>query len=134
MTQIIRARTVALWRASIRLLRTDKERVSSAERWIRALLLIVPYYAMALLLNIRAARWRPLTVDGISDDGIRLRCQLPEVLQMYVYLFGAWEPDLEAFMRRRLRPGTPSSTSAPISDISALWPANSWVRTGRRGN
>ncbi|MDA3656856.1 FkbM family methyltransferase [Mycobacterium xenopi] len=121
MTQIIRARTVALWRASIRLLRTDKERVSSAERWIRALLLIVPYYAMALLLNIRAAWWRPLTVDGISDDGIRLRCQLPEVLQMYVYLFGAWEPDLEAFMRRRLRPGdTFIDVGANIGYLSAL--------------
>ncbi|HZS22871.1 MAG TPA: FkbM family methyltransferase [Pseudonocardiaceae bacterium] len=103
------------------MLRTDKARVGIAERWFRALLLTVPYYVMAVLLNMRAARWRPLTVDGISADGIRLRCHLPEVLQMYVYLFGTWEPDLAAYMRSRLRSGdTFVDVGANIGYLSAL--------------
>jgi FkbM family methyltransferase len=102
---MIEARVVALWRWYMRLLHTEKEHVGVVQRWVRALLLFLPYYVMILLLNIRAALWRPLTVDGSSQDGIRLRCRLPDVLQTYVYLFGTWEPDLTAFMRRRLRAG-----------------------------
>lgn len=62
-----------------------------------------------------------LTVDGTTDDGIRLRCRLPDVIQMYVYLFGTWEPDLAAFLRRRLRSGdTFVDIGANIGCISAL--------------
>lgn len=103
--EMIEARIVALWRGYIRLLRTDKEHVGRAERIVRGLLVVVPYYAVALLLLIRAAVWRPLTVDGATDDGLRFRCQLPYGLLAFVYLFGTWEPDLTAFLRRRLRPG-----------------------------
>lgn len=119
--EMIEARIVALWRGYIRFLRTDKEHVGVAERWVRALLLIVPYWVVDLLLYIRAALWRPLTVVGTSEDGIHLRCRLPDVIQMYVYLFGNWEPDLAAFMRRRLRPGdTFIDVGANIGYLSAL--------------
>jgi FkbM family methyltransferase len=105
----------------IRFLRTDKERVGVAERWVRALLLIVPYYVVVSPLLIRAAVWRPLTVDGTTEDGIHLRCRLPDVIQTYVYLFGTWEPDLAAFLRRRLRPGdTFIDVGANIGCVSAL--------------
>ena len=118
---MIGARIVALWRGYIRFLRTDKERVGVAERWVRALLLIVPFFVVTSLLSIRATVWRPLTVDGISEDGIHLRCRLPDVIQTYVYLFGTWEPDLAAFMRRRLRPGdTFIDVGANIGYLSAL--------------
>lgn len=96
---------VALWQRYIRFLITHKERVGMAERCVRALLLIPPYCAVALPLLIRAAVWKPVTVFGTTEDGIRLRCRLPDIIQMYVYLFGTWEPDLTAFMRRSLRPG-----------------------------
>jgi hypothetical protein len=55
--EMIEARILALWRGYIRFLRTDKERVDVAERWVRALLLIVPYFVVAWPLYIRAALW-----------------------------------------------------------------------------
>jgi FkbM family methyltransferase len=49
------------------------------------------------------------------------RCQLPDIVQTYVYLFGTWEPDLVAFMRRRLRPGdTFIDVGANIGYLSAV--------------
>ena len=51
---MIEARILALWRGYMRFLRTDKERVGVAERWVRALLLIVPFFVVAWLLYIRA--------------------------------------------------------------------------------
>jgi FkbM family methyltransferase len=118
---MIDARIAALWRGYIRLLRTDKEHVGVAERIARGLLVVVPYYAVALLLLIRAALWRPLTVDHTTDDGIRFRCRLPDGIQTFVYLFGTWEPDLTAFLHRRLRPGdTFIDVGANVGYMSAL--------------
>jgi FkbM family methyltransferase len=127
---MIETRIVALWRRYMRILRTDKERVGVVERSVRALLLIVPYYIVSLPLLIRAALWRPLTVDGTTEDGIRLRCGLADVIQTYVYLFGTWEPDLAAFLRRRLQPGdTFIDIGANVGCFSAL----ASKRVGPRG-
>jgi FkbM family methyltransferase len=118
---MIEALILALWRWYVRLLSTDKEHVGIAERWIRGVLLVLPYKGMVTLLRIRAALWGPMIVDGITDYGVHLRCRLPDVIQMYVYLFGTWEPDLAAFLRRRLRPGdTFVDVGANIGCVSAL--------------
>ena len=62
-----------------------------------------------------------LTIDGTTEAGIRFRCRLPDTVQMYVYLFGTWEPDLAAFLRRRLRPGdTFVDVGANVGCVSAL--------------
>jgi FkbM family methyltransferase len=112
---------VALWRGYVRFLRTDKEHVGLAERWVRAVLMIMPFLAIDWPLYIRAAFWEPLIVDATSEDGIHLRCRLPEIIQKYVYLFGVWEPDLTAFMRRRLRPGdTFIDVGANVGYLSAF--------------
>ena len=87
---MIDERIVALWREYIRFLRADKERVGVAERWVRALLLIVRYFVVDTLLLIRAAVWRPLIIDYTTEDGVHLRCRLPDFIQKYVYLFGTW--------------------------------------------
>src|ERR1700742_4360825 len=118
---MIEARIVALWRGYIRFLRTDKEHVGVAERIVQGLLVVVPYYAVALLLLIRAALGRPVTVDSITEDGIHFRSRLPDGIQTFVYLFGTWEPDLTAFLRRRLRPGdTFIDVGANVGYMSAL--------------
>jgi FkbM family methyltransferase len=118
---MIEALILAMLRRYIRFLRTDKERVGVAERWVRGLLLIVPYSVVEWLLNIRQRYGPPITVDGTSEDGIHLRCQIWDVIQMSVYLFGTWEPDLSAFMRRRLRPGdTFIDVGANVGYLSAL--------------
>jgi hypothetical protein len=101
---MIEALILALWRGYIRLLCTKKEHVGVVERWVRALL-IVPSLAVFLPLRIRTALRGPLTIDGTTEDGIHIRCRLPDAIPMCVYLFGTWEPDLVAFLRRRLRPG-----------------------------
>src|SRR5579875_1514459 len=119
--EMIEARIVALWQKYIGLLRTENEHVGAAERWARALLLVVPYYVLTLLLNVRTALRGSLTVDGVSEDGIRLRCRLPDLIPLYVYLFGTWEPELTAFLRRRLRPGdTFIDVGANIGYLSTL--------------
>jgi FkbM family methyltransferase len=47
----------------------------------------------------------PLRIEGTLANGTRLKCQLPDVVQLYVFLFGVWEPDISAFIRQRLSPG-----------------------------
>ena len=111
---------VALWRGYIRFLRSDKERIGVAERWVRALLLTAPSIPMFLMLRIRAALRGPLTVEGNTEDNVRFRCRLPDAIPTCVYLFGTWEPDLVAFLRRRLQPGdTFIDVGANIECLSA---------------
>lgn len=118
---MIEASILAVWRRYVRLLRTDKERVGVAERWMRAVLLMPVFSAMAWPLRIRAAIRGPLIIDGTTEEGIHFRCRLPDFIQMYVYLFGMWEPDLVAFLRRRMRPGdTFIDVGAHIGYVSAL--------------
>jgi FkbM family methyltransferase len=89
----------------MRFLCTGKEHVGVTERWLRALLMVLPFFAVVWPLCLRAALWGPVTVDATTEDGIRFRCRLPDFVQLYMYLFGTWEPDLDAFLRRRLRRG-----------------------------
>jgi hypothetical protein len=63
---MIEALILALWRGYVRLLSTDTEHVGVAERWVRALLLIVPFYVVVNLLYLRAALWGPRTIDGTT--------------------------------------------------------------------
>ena len=118
---LLEARIVALWRGCVRLLRTDKERVGAVERRLRAGALVVPFLAVVLPLWVRAALWGPLTLDATTEDDIRFRCRLPDLISTYLYLFGTWEPDLAAFVRRRLRPGdTLVDVGANVGCITAL--------------
>ena len=57
----------------------------------------------------------------------------PQIIQTYVYLFGTWEPDLAAFLRRRLRPGdTFIDVGANIGCLSAL--AADWSTARHRNS
>lgn len=103
--ELIEGWLVALWRQYIRGLCTSSEHVGTVQRRVRCAFLVVPYFVVAWLLFLRSKARGPLLVEAATSDGIRLRCRLPDLIPMYVYLFGAWEPDLAAFLRRRLRPG-----------------------------
>ncbi|MBL9077915.1 MAG: FkbM family methyltransferase [Planctomycetes bacterium] len=92
-------------RACLRALVTRKPRTGRVERVLRALLLLPPFGFALVLLRLRLWVLGPLTKDGVTDDGVQVRCRLPDLIQMYVYFFGVWEPDLTAFLRRRLAPG-----------------------------
>jgi FkbM family methyltransferase len=118
---MIEALILRALRGYIRFLRTDKEDIGIVERWLRGLLLIVPLDLVYYALYIRAKFWGPLTVYGTTEEGIHLRCQLPDVVQTYVYLFGTWEPDLAAFLHRRLDQGdTFIDVGANVGCVSAL--------------
>jgi FkbM family methyltransferase len=102
---VIRAVIVPFCRRCLRMLITRRAHIGSGERLLRALLLLPPFGFVLVVLRLRLLVAGPLTVDGRTDDGVLLRCRLPDLIQMYVHLFGSWEPDLAAFLRRRLRPG-----------------------------
>ncbi|OBG87243.1 hypothetical protein A5698_26635 [Mycobacterium sp. E136] len=57
----------------------------------------------------------------MTRDGIKVCCRLPDFVQTYIYLFGIWEPDLVAYLRRRLQPGdTLIDVGAHIGYVSTL--------------
>ncbi|MHC4220673.1 MAG: FkbM family methyltransferase, partial [Planctomycetota bacterium] len=41
----------------------------------------------------------------VTEWGSRIVSRLPDLIQMYIYLFGIWEPDITTFIRARLAPG-----------------------------
>lgn len=52
-----------------------------------------------------ALRGAPRAFVAPTVDGFRLQGSTQDMIQRYVYVFGVWEPDVTAWMRRRLRPG-----------------------------
>jgi FkbM family methyltransferase len=92
-------------RAAIRSLMTRRSRVSRVEKFGRGTLLVPVFGSMLILLRLRAMMSGPLRVETTTDDGDRFICHLPDLIQMYLYLFGVWEPDLAAYIRSRLQDG-----------------------------
>lgn len=90
-------------RAIIRILQSQRTCVHPIEKFLRSVLLIPVFGCMLLLLRIRAALLGPLRVETVTADGDRVACLLPDLIQMYLYVFGVWEPDLAAFIRGQLQ-------------------------------
>jgi FkbM family methyltransferase len=67
---------------------------------------VLPAFLLVYLLLLVAVRLRgPILMEGTLPGGSRLNCQLPDVVQLYIFLFGVWEPDITAFVRKRLSAG-----------------------------
>lgn len=50
--------------------------------------------------------WRPgIALEADTAFGARFHCALGDEIQGKLIFFGVWEPNLTAFLRRRLRPG-----------------------------
>lgn len=86
--------------AVLRLLCTRRKRLGAVQRVLRGAML-VPVFGSMLILT----RLRPTQVDAVTRFGSRLPCRLPDFIQTYLYLFGVWEPDITAFIERRLEGG-----------------------------
>lgn len=56
-------------------------------------------------LCARHINWRGIEVTSTTSFGARLRCLSTDILQAYILYFGVWEPNLTAFLQRRLQPG-----------------------------
>lgn len=92
-------------RACIRWLRTDRAVVSRPEQILRMIAMVPPFSILLIILRARARLHGPIEVFGTSSAGDRFRCRPPDFIQMYLWLFDVWEPDLTAFISERLRDG-----------------------------
>ena len=96
---------IGVLRAVIRWLMTRRERVYSIEKILRGSLMVPVFGVMLILLRLRAKLLGPLRIETTTAEGDRVACHLPDLIQMYLYVFGVWEPDLAAYIRSRLNEG-----------------------------
>jgi len=90
----------------VRALQTSRSSVSRIERFARRAALFPVFSLLVLILRVRAAFGRSSPeVVAATLDGMRFRCRPPDLIQMYIWLFGIWEPELSAFIAARLGPG-----------------------------
>ena len=90
----------------VRGLQTSRTSVSRMEKFARRAALFPVFSLLVLILRVRAAFGRSsLEVVAATLDGMRFRCRPPDLIQMYIWLFGIWEPELSAFIAARLAPG-----------------------------
>lgn len=91
---------------AVRRLQTSTAKISRIEKFARSAALFPVFSLLVFILRLRALFKRP-AVDVISRtlDDLRFRCAPPDLIQMYLWLFGVWEPELTAFIGSRLAPG-----------------------------
>jgi FkbM family methyltransferase len=92
-------------RGAVRSLRSEKESLGGFERCLRAAAMTPMFAALLIILRVRAYFGREMDVTVTGATGERFRCHPPDLIQMYLWLFGIWEPDLTAYFRAELRPG-----------------------------
>jgi FkbM family methyltransferase len=92
-------------RACLRWLQTDRASVSRPEQILRMIAMVPPFGLLLIILRARARLYGPIDVFATASTGDRFHCRPPDFIQMYLWLFGVWEPDLTAFISERLRQG-----------------------------
>lgn len=100
--RVVVLRPIRWW---LTLLRTDSSHVGLFGRGWRTALMLPPFCLLYGLLRLRALVFGALEVTATTRQGLRVSSDLPDLIQMYQHLFGVWEPDMLAFIRRRLEPG-----------------------------
>jgi FkbM family methyltransferase len=97
---------VTLLSRLVRGLQTSKTAITGIEKFARSVALFPVFSLLVLILRLRVARGKPpLDVIAPTLDGMRFRCRPPDLIQMYIWLFGIWEPELTAFIASGLAPG-----------------------------
>src|SRR4029434_10325351 len=108
MQRVLHIILIAL-RAWIRMLQTRRAHVSPIMKLLLAVLMLPGFAILLLILLIMNAMRIPFEVqvrtDPESGGGDNFLCHPPDIIQMYLWLFGILEPDLTHFMRARLKPG-----------------------------
>jgi FkbM family methyltransferase len=92
-------------RMILRALQCDATRVALPVKLVIGAILVPVFGVIVVVSRLHALVKGPITVIGETPEGIRLRCHLPDLIQMYIYAFGRWEPDLTMYIRDRLKPG-----------------------------
>ena len=96
---------ITVHRAALARLVTRRQRVSRLEKILRGAVLVPIFGSMLVALRLWARFRGPLETTTTTQFGARFTCRLPDFIQTYLYLFGVWEPDITAFIGRRLAPG-----------------------------
>ena len=99
------AATLGTLRNLVRRTRTGSASPGAAGKVWLTLLMLLPFSAIVFLLRVRLLVSGPISVRVRTDDGDWFECHPPDLIQLYLWIFGVWEPDLTHFIRRRLRPG-----------------------------
>ncbi|HVP73171.1 MAG TPA: hypothetical protein VMS30_05490, partial [Phycisphaerales bacterium] len=81
---------IGLFRAAIRLLMTERSSVGAVERLVRGVLMVPVFGVMFMLVLLRAIVFGPIRIEAQSAEGDWYACHLPDLIQTYIYLFGAW--------------------------------------------
>ena len=92
-------------RAWIRMAASGRTALSPVQKIIRAALMLPAFGVIFILLRIRLMIRNPIQVDVFDARGSRFRCHPPDLIQLYLWIFGEWEPDLTAFISSRLSKG-----------------------------
>ncbi|MHC4108415.1 MAG: FkbM family methyltransferase [Planctomycetota bacterium] len=92
---------------------TRRERVSGVTKLTLVVLFVPPFALMYALLKLHARLYGAVEVEATTGDGARCIVRLPDLVGMYIYLFGIWEPDITRFVCDRL------SGDATFIDIGA---------------
>jgi len=92
-------------RALVHRCRSDRRAPGPLTRTV-VMIGFVPAFALWMLLRafLMISR-RRLHVTAVTKEGHALDAPLPDMIPMYLFLFGIWEPDLTAYITRSLRPG-----------------------------
>ncbi|MHC4651035.1 MAG: FkbM family methyltransferase [Planctomycetota bacterium] len=97
------ARSAARWlRAYAGRLSSGRLRLSTAEKLLLTALFLPPFGLCYALLKLHARVHGALAEESLTSWGSRIEARLPDLIQMYIYLFGVWEPDITTFIRARL--------------------------------
>ena len=96
---------IKILRSGLQALQARSDRVSALRRFALATLSLPLFATIYTLLKLRQWLIGPWRVEAVTIDGAKFVCRPPDLIQMYLHLFGTWEPDVTAFVRRRLRQG-----------------------------
>ncbi|MHC4767629.1 MAG: FkbM family methyltransferase [Planctomycetota bacterium] len=100
------ARSAARWlRGYAGQLSSGRLRLSAAKKLLLTALFLPPFCVCYTLLKLQVRLHGPLTEESLTSWGSRIETRLPDLIQMYIYLFGVWEPDITVFIRDRLGTG-----------------------------
>lgn len=96
---------LSLLRWFLRRLVTPKEAPWKPGLFIRKLILMPVFGLFLILATIRYRLGRPIRRVVQLKDGSHIQCSPPDLVQMYIFIFGIWEPDLTHYINRRLEKG-----------------------------
>lgn len=89
-------------RAFMNCLRSEREKVSMIDKLWRAALFVPVFGSYLIVARLLLWARRPIEVVRPMEWGPMLQCRPPDLVMMYVNLFGVWEPDVSRFIARRL--------------------------------